>query len=71
MFEVLVVSDLFGMLVAFDRVVLGNASDALCAKKTKWTRDPGVALDHPSRDAPLGTQGKRAYPRLLYVTPSA
>ena len=47
MFEVLVVSDLFGMLVAFDRVVLGNASDALCAKKTKWTRDPGVALDHP------------------------
>jgi hypothetical protein len=52
MFEVLVVSDLFGMLVAFDRVVLGNASGALCAKKTKWTWI-------------LGWRAKRAYPWLL------
>ena len=58
MFEVLVVSDLFGMLVAFDRVVLGNASGALRAKKTKWTWILGVA-----RETRL--------PQATFVTPSA
>ena len=53
------------------RLVSRQSLRRAAREENKLDVDPGVTLDHPSGAAPLGTPEKRAYPRLLYVTPSA